>query len=181
MRLLNEYDVLLEGILLKPNMCLPGEASSKGRLCRELHPAGTVQKRKAGSATLTRRCTAGPLTCPAALFGGAAAGLDAPSASPEEVAKYTVRTMMRTIPPSVPGIHFLSGRRALCRRWASQQPAPPGTSRQCSWWQTPPASAKRDILDLRACHARCLYSVPVHASLSVLCMFACSWLLSDGC
>ncbi|KAI3423022.1 hypothetical protein D9Q98_001374 [Chlorella vulgaris] len=59
MRLLNEYDVLLEGILLKPNMCLPG--------------------------------------------------LDAPSASPAEVAKYTVRTMMRTIPPSVPGIHFLSG------------------------------------------------------------------------
>ncbi len=24
MRLLNEYNVLLEGILLKPNMCLPG-------------------------------------------------------------------------------------------------------------------------------------------------------------
>ena len=24
-RLLNEYNVLLEGILLKPNMCLPGE------------------------------------------------------------------------------------------------------------------------------------------------------------
>jgi hypothetical protein len=59
MRLLNEYDVLLEGILLKPNMCLPG--------------------------------------------------LDAPAASPTEVAKYTTRVMMRTIPPSVPGIHFLSG------------------------------------------------------------------------
>lgn len=59
MRLLNEYDVILEGILLKPNMCLPG--------------------------------------------------LDAPTASPQEVAKYTVRTMLRTIPPSVPGIHFLSG------------------------------------------------------------------------
>jgi hypothetical protein len=24
MRLLNEYDVMLDGILLKPNMCLPG-------------------------------------------------------------------------------------------------------------------------------------------------------------
>ncbi|KAI7840511.1 hypothetical protein COHA_005810 [Chlorella ohadii] len=59
MRLLNEYDVMLEGILLKPNMCLPG--------------------------------------------------LDAPPASPAEVAKYTTRTMLRTIPASVPGIHFLSG------------------------------------------------------------------------
>ena len=28
---------------------------------------------------------------------------------PEEVAKYTVRTMLRSIPPAVPGIHFLSG------------------------------------------------------------------------
>ncbi|PRW59176.1 fructose-1,6-bisphosphate aldolase [Chlorella sorokiniana] len=59
MRLLNEYDVMLEGILLKPNMCLPG--------------------------------------------------LDAPPASPADVAKYTTRTMLRTIPASVPGIHFLSG------------------------------------------------------------------------
>lgn len=39
----------------------------------------------------------------------AAAGLDAEPASPAEVAKYTVRTMQRTIPASVPGIHFLSG------------------------------------------------------------------------
>lgn len=59
MRLLNEYGVLKEGMLLKPNMCLPG--------------------------------------------------LDAPSASPEEVAKYTTQTMLRTIPAAVPGIHFLSG------------------------------------------------------------------------
>lgn len=59
MRMLNEYDVMLEGILLKPNMCLPG--------------------------------------------------LDAPSVSPQEVAKYTARTIMRTIPAAVPGIHFLSG------------------------------------------------------------------------
>ena len=36
-------------------------------------------------------------------------GLDAPSASPEDVAKYTVLTMLRTIPGAVPGIHFLSG------------------------------------------------------------------------
>lgn len=36
-------------------------------------------------------------------------GLDAPPASPEDVAKYTVRTMLRTIPGAVPGIHFLSG------------------------------------------------------------------------
>ncbi|EIE21317.1 fructose-1,6-bisphosphate aldolase [Coccomyxa subellipsoidea C-169] len=58
-RLLNEYNVLLEGILLKPNMCLPG--------------------------------------------------LDVPTPPPSEVAKYTVRTMLRSIPPAVPGIHFLSG------------------------------------------------------------------------
>jgi fructose-bisphosphate aldolase class I len=58
-RLLNEYSVVPEAILLKPNMCLPG--------------------------------------------------LDAPTASPAEVAKYTTRTMLRTIPAAVPGIHFLSG------------------------------------------------------------------------
>lgn len=37
------------------------------------------------------------------------AGLDAPVATPKQVAHYTVRTMKRSIPPSVPGIHFLSG------------------------------------------------------------------------
>ncbi|MCO5600528.1 hypothetical protein L7F22_054641 [Adiantum nelumboides] len=51
--------VILEGILLKPNMILPG--------------------------------------------------LDVPTPPPEEVAKYTVRTMLRSIPAAVPGIHFLSG------------------------------------------------------------------------
>lgn len=58
-RMLNEYDVMTDAILLKPNMILPG--------------------------------------------------LDAPVSSPEEVARYTVRTMLRSIPPAVPGIHFLSG------------------------------------------------------------------------
>lgn len=58
-RMLNEYEVMTDAILLKPNMILPG--------------------------------------------------LDAPVASPEEVAKFTVRTMLRSIPPAVPGIHFLSG------------------------------------------------------------------------
>lgn len=58
-RLLNEYNVILEGILLKPNMILPG--------------------------------------------------LDVPTPLPEEVARYTVRTMLRSIPAAVPGIHFLSG------------------------------------------------------------------------
>lgn len=58
-RLLNEYNIILEGILLKPNMILPG--------------------------------------------------LDVPTPSPEEVAKYTVRTMRRSVPSAVPGIHFLSG------------------------------------------------------------------------
>ncbi|CAM9887272.1 unnamed protein product, partial [Discosporangium mesarthrocarpum] len=58
-RWLNEYNVCLEAILLKPNMILPG--------------------------------------------------LDAPVADADEVAKYTVQVMKRTIPPAVPGIHFLSG------------------------------------------------------------------------
>lgn len=57
--MLNEYDVMIDAILLKPNMILPG--------------------------------------------------LDAPVATPEDVAKWTVRTMKRAIPPAVPGIHFLSG------------------------------------------------------------------------
>ena len=36
-------------------------------------------------------------------------GLDAPSASPEEVAHWTAQTMLRGVPAAVPGIHFLSG------------------------------------------------------------------------
>ncbi|KAK9831900.1 hypothetical protein WJX81_006849 [Elliptochloris bilobata] len=58
-RLLNEYDVMLDCILLKPNMILPG--------------------------------------------------LDVPTPAPADVARYTVRTMLRAVPPAVPGIHFLSG------------------------------------------------------------------------
>ena len=41
------------------------------------------------------------------------AGLDVQTPPPAEVAKYTVRTMLRSIPPAVPGIHFLSGARPL--------------------------------------------------------------------
>ena len=58
-RMLNEYNVNLGAILLKPNMILPG--------------------------------------------------LDAKAASPAEVAKWTVRVLRRTLPPAVPGVHFLSG------------------------------------------------------------------------
>jgi fructose-bisphosphate aldolase class I len=57
---LNDHHVLLEGILLKPNMVLAGTSSAK-------------------------------------------------PATPEEVAKYTVRTLQRTVPAAVPGIVFLSG------------------------------------------------------------------------
>jgi len=56
---LNDHHVLLEGILLKPNMVL--------------------------------------------------AGTSTPAAKPEDVAKYTVRTLQRTVPAAVPGIVFLSG------------------------------------------------------------------------
>ena len=40
---------------------------------------------------------------------GCRAGLDAPNASPTDVAKFTVQTVLNTVPPAVPGIHFLSG------------------------------------------------------------------------
>eukprot|EP00179_Madagascaria_erythrocladioides_P006894 CAMPEP_0198323388 /NCGR_PEP_ID=MMETSP1450-20131203/11648_1 /TAXON_ID=753684 ORGANISM="Madagascaria erythrocladiodes, Strain CCMP3234" /NCGR_SAMPLE_ID=MMETSP1450 /ASSEMBLY_ACC=CAM_ASM_001115 /LENGTH=403 /DNA_ID=CAMNT_0044027083 /DNA_START=86 /DNA_END=1297 /DNA_ORIENTATION=- len=59
-RYLNEYDVCLDAILLKPNSIT------------------------AGTEYPTRD-------------------------SPETVAKYTLRTMMRGVPAAVPGIHFLSG------------------------------------------------------------------------
>ncbi len=32
-----------------------------------------------------------------------------PTPTPADVARYTVRTMLRSVPPAVPGIHFLSG------------------------------------------------------------------------
>jgi fructose-bisphosphate aldolase class I len=36
-------------------------------------------------------------------------GLDGPRASPEEIAKLTCQTLLRTVPPGMPGIFFLSG------------------------------------------------------------------------
>ena len=36
-------------------------------------------------------------------------GLTGPKASPEEVAALTVQALMRTVPPAIPGIFFLSG------------------------------------------------------------------------
>lgn len=59
-RALNEFDVCLDGALLKPNMVNPGTDS--------------------------------PNQC------------DAPT-----VARYTMQTMLRGVPPAMPGIHFLSG------------------------------------------------------------------------
>lgn len=35
-RLLNEYGVLMEGMLLKPNMCLPGKALPHAHPCARL-------------------------------------------------------------------------------------------------------------------------------------------------
>merc|ERR1711948_238149 len=40
-------------------------------------------------------------------------GIAGPKASHEEVAKYTVKALMRTVPPALPGIFFLSGETAL--------------------------------------------------------------------
>merc|ERR1712048_1262324 len=36
-------------------------------------------------------------------------GLEGPRASPEEIATLTVQTLLRTVPPAMPGIFFLSG------------------------------------------------------------------------
>merc|ERR1712193_95271 len=36
-------------------------------------------------------------------------GLDGPRASPEEIAKLTCQTLLRTVPAAMPGIFFLSG------------------------------------------------------------------------
>merc|ERR1711976_505412 len=36
-------------------------------------------------------------------------GLDGPRAAPEQIAELTVRTLLRTVPPAMPGIFFLSG------------------------------------------------------------------------
>eukprot|EP01132_Coremiostelium_polycephalum_P009631 gene9631-11804_t len=57
---LNDQHVLLEGALLKPNMCLNGTGNAN-------------------------------------------------PAKPEDVARYTVQTLLRTVPPALPGIVFLSG------------------------------------------------------------------------
>jgi len=57
---LHDHYVLMEGILLKPNMIVPGQESGQ-------------------------------------------------SVTPEQIAWYTVRTLSNTIPPTVPGIMFLSG------------------------------------------------------------------------
>ena len=130
-RLLNEYNVDLAGILLKPNMCLPGahplllraQCPSRLRSIRQtsschssLHalPSCSVSTMHAAAAHMCRAgCnTHAHVTAELgrhALSHLMSAGLDAPSASPEEVAKYTVQTMLRTVPAAVPGIHFLSG------------------------------------------------------------------------
>jgi hypothetical protein len=61
--------------------------------------------------------TVTPLSCRTRARAGPAyrsappapAGLDVPTPAPADVARYTVRTMLRSVPPAVPGIHFLSG------------------------------------------------------------------------
>ena len=40
-------------------------------------------------------------------------GLTGPKAPPEAVAQYTIQALMRTVPPAMPGIFFLSGETAL--------------------------------------------------------------------
>jgi len=59
---LHDHKLLLEGLLLKPSMVLPGS---------ENKPSSPI--------------------------------------TPETIAQYTIRTFLRTIPPAIPGIFFLSG------------------------------------------------------------------------
>jgi hypothetical protein len=102
MRTLNEYDVMLEGILLKPNMCLPGLVGGGGlpapcawRLLLLPCPQRHTYRRA------TRACQMqlpGPDLALTRLPGAPLLPQDAPTASPADVAKYTVRTMKRTIP-----------------------------------------------------------------------------------
>merc|ERR1712070_411819 len=40
-------------------------------------------------------------------------GLNGPKAPPEAVAQYTIQALLRTVPPAMPGIFFLSGETAL--------------------------------------------------------------------
>merc|ERR1711943_172244 len=40
-------------------------------------------------------------------------GIEGPKAPPAVVAQYTIQALMRTVPPSMPGIFFLSGETAL--------------------------------------------------------------------
>ena len=102
--MLNEYDVMIDAILLKPNMILPG--------------------------------------------------LDAPVASPEDVAKFTVRTMMRSIPPAVPGIHFLSGGMSEEESTLNLQVCPPLASLPPRAWLPPPPV--RIGSECNACQDACL-------------------------
>lgn len=156
-RMLNEYNVVLDAILLKPNMVLPGaghqclvagtvsierQLSAGGAMRRRLsaRPARHLgvrcspcffrsrqqsgfHRRLSRSLAATQRPTAGwsagcfllQTGCTLPLVQATldhrtlcnATGLDAPPAKPEDVAKYTVRTCLRTVPPAVPGIHFL--------------------------------------------------------------------------
>merc|ERR1712005_99634 len=40
-------------------------------------------------------------------------GIEGPKAPPPVVAQYTIQALMRTVPPALPGIFFLSGETAL--------------------------------------------------------------------
>jgi fructose-bisphosphate aldolase class 1 len=59
------------------------------------------------------------------------------------VAKYTARTMLRTVPPAVPGIHFLSGGMSEEEATLNLQASP--ASQPANWAQrglvSQPASA----------------------------------------
>lgn len=88
MRMLNEYDVMLEGILLKPNMCLPGERREDPRRARAprywldkimMHPARQHGRRSVPGSTPEHRarCTQQQLA-----FGHGRSMLRAPPCPP---------------------------------------------------------------------------------------------------
>ena len=116
-------------ILLKPNMILPGALAgswtegssstvsngcshcpfpSKPALVLEIACMPFTARAEHPAAYQHRRCGAHQRDV-AMSMRMRCAGLDMPTPAPADVARHTVRTMLRAVPPAVPGIHFLSG------------------------------------------------------------------------
>ena len=79
------------------------------------------------------------------------AGLDVPTPAPADVARHTVRTMLRAVPPAVPGIHFLSGGMSEEESTLNLQARAHAAPRASPGWRC----SCRNSLSVRACCANC--------------------------